>query len=95
MNSACDRYTRHTERHGTGNQLSRSEGPAENAHARTHVIHSSVAAAPGGREGERAAALGWGASTRLHQLETGRGGVLRSSSLLRTAATYEKRHNTE
>lgn len=89
----CETH-RDTETHRTGTHLSLSEGACRE---HTRITHFAVTAASctweqrEARDGPRAGA----ALTPLHQLETGRGGVLRSSSLLRTAATYEKRHNTE
>lgn len=78
-----------------GDQLSHSEGLAANIHASPTSRHSSIVL--GNSKSQRGGGVPWAATalTLLHQLETARGGVLRSSSLLRTAATYEKRHNTE
>lgn len=66
---------------------------AQNTHTPSTSRHSSTAHAGTARR----TGVPWaGRPLRpLHQLETGRGGVLRPSSLLRAAATYEKRHNTE
>lgn len=66
---------------------------AQNTHTPSTSHHSSTAHAGTARR----TGVPWvGRPLRpLHQLETGRGGVLRPSSLLRAAATYEKRHNTE
>lgn len=61
----------------------------------THIPFSTTAASVLKNSKSEDSPWAGPAAEPLYQLETGRGGVRRSSSLLRTAATYEKRHNTE